>query len=194
MSLRVIAGEFRGRKLALPRGADIRPTADRVREALFASLGAAVRDAEVADLCAGTGALGIEALSRGAASAVFVERDARVRASLRLNLDALGLGERAVVVAADAVSWLRSQATAGLSFDLLIADPPYASDILARLSECLYEHPDLVRPGGVVVFEAGAEDMPTPPLNEFACRYRRAYGTACVAMFDRVGDAGNERD
>jgi len=77
MSLRVIAGEFRGRKLALPRGADIRPTADRVREALFASLGAAVRDAEVADLCAGTGALGIEALSRGAASAVFVERSMR---------------------------------------------------------------------------------------------------------------------
>ncbi len=193
MSLRVIAGELRGRKIALPRRGDVRPTSDRVREALFSSLAGAVRDADVVDLCAGAGGLGIEALSRGARSAVFVERDPRVRATLAENLASLGLQERSRVAGGDAVGWLRARAEAGDAFDLLLADPPYASKVLAGLAETLAERPDLIRPGGVVVFEAGAEDMPAPPLKEFACRYRRSYGTACIGVFDRLG-GGEERE
>jgi 16S rRNA (guanine966-N2)-methyltransferase len=91
--LRVVAGEFKGRRLQAPRGSRTRPTADRVREALFSMLGD-VGDARVLDLYAGSGALGIEALSRGAGSAVFVERDARAAAAIERNLDSLGLEAR----------------------------------------------------------------------------------------------------
>src|SRR5579859_95724 len=106
--MRVIAGRFGGRRLSSPRGRTTRPTSDRVREATFALLGP-VEEASVLDLFAGTGALGIEALSRGAARAVFVERDARAARALRANLAALALeGPQALVRRADALAALRT--------------------------------------------------------------------------------------
>ncbi|HVF75170.1 MAG TPA: 16S rRNA (guanine(966)-N(2))-methyltransferase RsmD [Acidimicrobiales bacterium] len=122
--MRVVGGSERGRALRSPKGHDIRPTSDRVREAVFNmvdTLGG-VDDATVVDLFAGTGALGIEALSRGAASAVFVERDRSAAALVQENLDALGLAERGKVVRLDVVRWLE---TAG-PFEVAFADPPYA--------------------------------------------------------------------
>ncbi len=132
MSIRVIAGRFGSRRLTAGRGVSIRPTADRVRESVFALLDArgAIRGARVADLCAGAGTLGIEALSRGAASVVFVDSSPRSRETLNANLAALGLASRGEdaavrVVPADAREAIRRGLLGG-EVDLVFADPPYA--------------------------------------------------------------------
>ena len=123
--MRVIAGRLGGRRLSAPRGRATRPTSDRVREAIFSALGS-VEEAQVLDLFAGTGALGIEALSRGAARAVFVERDARAAGVLRENLAALELEEpHAQVHQADALAVLRTARHRGETYDLVFIDPPY---------------------------------------------------------------------
>ena len=122
--MRVVAGTARGRRLQAPDGRDTRPTSDRVREALFSSLESldAVRDAEVADLFAGTGALGIEALSRGAARVTFVDSSPGAATAIGRNLEATGLTSRATVVRADVLRWLGTP----VRFDLVLADPPYS--------------------------------------------------------------------
>jgi 16S rRNA (guanine966-N2)-methyltransferase len=124
--VRVVAGSARGRRLTTPAGEGTRPTADRVREATFNALGSlgVVEGARVLDLFAGSGAMGIEALSRGAAWATFVDRDPRALAAVRANLDATGLGDRAEVVRAEAGRWLGGAGR----FDLAVLDPPYATD------------------------------------------------------------------
>lgn len=143
--MRVIAGTCRGRLLRAPAGAVTRPTADRVREAIFDVLTSSARleGTSVLDLFAGSGAMGIEALSRGAARAVFVDRDRRAAGAVRDNLASLGLEERGAVVRADALRWLsgpRSRPARG-PFDLALCDPPYAFDawdeLLARLDASL---------------------------------------------------------
>ena len=121
-----MAGSARGRRLTTPAGAATPPTADRVREATFNALGSlgVVEGATVLDLFAGSGAMGIEALSRGAASATFVDRDPKALAAVRANLDATGLAGRATVVRAEAARWL----TGAPGVDLAVLDPPYATD------------------------------------------------------------------
>src|ERR1700758_507628 len=123
--MRVIAGRLGGRHLKAPRGRTTRPTSDRVREATFALLGS-VEGARVLDLFAGTGGLGIEALSRGAASAVFVERNARVARTLRANLQTLGLERpEAEVRETEATAALRTARARQETYDLVFIDPPY---------------------------------------------------------------------
>ncbi len=125
--MRVVAGRFGGRRLVAPRGDSTRPTSDRVREALFSMLGP-LEGARVLDLFAGSGALGIEALSRGAAHAVLVERDPAAVRAIRANLDALGLGDDEVrVVAAPARVALRDASGRSDAYDLVFLDPPYRS-------------------------------------------------------------------
>ena len=136
--MRVIAGTAKGTRLsAVPAG--VRPLSDRAREGLFASLGGSVDGARVLDLYAGTGAMGIEALSRGAASATFVERASPALVALKANLEKTHLSERSTVVAAGALDFLRGEPSSG-PFDLVLADPPYAlegpdlDDVLAQLT------------------------------------------------------------
>ena len=122
--MRIIAGEWRGRPIEAPAGLATRPTADRVRETLFSMLASRLggfEDLRVADLFAGSGALGLEALSRGAASATFVESDSGATAAIRRNAAKLGASERALVLAGSALALPKSQ-----PFDLVFADPPYA--------------------------------------------------------------------
>ena len=129
--MRVVGGVAGGRRLLAPAGRKVRPTSERVREALFNSLGSldAVAGARVVDLFAGTGALGIEALSRGATSATFVDADARAVAAIEENLRVTGLGERARVVHADVMRFLGGLAADDQPpFDIAFADPPYAFD------------------------------------------------------------------
>ena len=122
MSLRIVAGEWGGRRLAVPRGRDTRPTSDRVREALFSILGD-LAGAHVLDLFAGSGALGLEALSRGAARATLVERAPAALRVLRDNV--ADIGATAEVVAADARAYLRVARAQGAQYDLVFLDPPY---------------------------------------------------------------------
>ncbi len=135
MSLRIIAGEFGGRRIEAPRGRHTRPTREAVREAWFSALGARVRGAKVADLYAGSGALGIEALSRGADSVTFVESNRRVYGVLVRNLASLGVRERTTVRFGDALALLESAARAGRrEWDIVVADPPYSSDAALRVA------------------------------------------------------------
>jgi 16S rRNA (guanine966-N2)-methyltransferase len=173
--LRVVAGEFKGRRLAAPRGARTRPTADRVREALFSMLGD-VASARVLDLYAGSGALGIEALSRGAASALFVERDPAAVAVIERNLAPLEVD--ATVARADAVGWL---ARAEGPFDLVFCDPPY--DSASRLAGPLAERlPGLTADDARIVTES---DKRNPLELPFPLIVERTYGDTRIAIHGR---------
>jgi 16S rRNA (guanine966-N2)-methyltransferase len=137
--MRIIAGEFRGRRLQPPPDRRVRPTADRVREAWFSILGGAIPGARVLDLFAGSGALGLEALSRGAAHATFVELSPPALRVLRANLDALDVIDRAVVHRADALRFVARLPEA--AFDVALADPPYATDQAEALRDEFKSHP-----------------------------------------------------
>lgn len=141
MRLRIIAGSLGGRYIRAPTGRRTRPTPERVREAWFSALGGRVAGSRVLDLFAGSGALGIEALSRGAVRVTFVESDARTAGLLRRNLRELGAEGRGEVVRRDAFSFLREGATGGEAFDLALADPPYRSGAARRLAERFVEAP-----------------------------------------------------
>jgi 16S rRNA (guanine966-N2)-methyltransferase len=149
--IRIVAGEFRGRRIAVPE-TGTRPLADRMRQSLFAVLEPRLLGARVIDLCAGSGAAGIEALSRGAAHATLVERAPRAAAVIRSNITQLGLDERATVVSADALRTLETLGARGELFDLIILDPPYDDDLLrAALLERLAGPDSVVAPRGLVV-------------------------------------------
>ncbi|MGH9390962.1 MAG: 16S rRNA (guanine(966)-N(2))-methyltransferase RsmD, partial [Vicinamibacteria bacterium] len=127
--MRIIAGEAKGRNLAALRGLRTRPTAARVREALFDLLGDRIRGASMIDLFAGTGGVGIEALSRGARRVVFVEKDAGALRVLRKNIDLCRFSERAELLAGDVRSALRKLSRASEPFDFLFVDPPYGRSV-----------------------------------------------------------------
>jgi 16S rRNA (guanine966-N2)-methyltransferase len=158
MKLRISGGESKGRTLKSPRHKGLRPTSDKVREALFSILGGRVPGASVLELFAGTGAVGIEALSRDAARAVFVDSSAKAARLIRENLDALGYRERGAVVTKDALMFLKKTACELGPFDIVFIDPPYHEDVgvktLAALGEAGEEDtPDYLSPDAVVVFE-----------------------------------------
>ncbi len=177
--MRVTGGELGGRRLASPP-AGVRPTADRVREALFARLGD-LEGRRVLDLYAGTGALGIESLSRGATRAVFVERSRASLAVLRRNLDALALGARARVVSGDVRGGLRRLARDGERFDLVLADPPYADRGLPGVLGQLVESP-LLAPGATLVIERSRRH-PVPAVPGLRPLGTRRYGDTEVEWF-----------
>jgi 16S rRNA (guanine966-N2)-methyltransferase len=137
--MRIVAGELGGRKLKVPRDGRIRPTADRVREAWMSILGHEVANARVLDLYAGSGALGLEALSRGAAEATFVELNPPSLEALRANIDALGVASRTTVHRGDALRFAERLAPG--SFDLAFADPPYTTDAAERVVALFRRHP-----------------------------------------------------
>ena len=171
--MRVIAGAFKGRTLQAPRGQRTRPTADRVREAVFSMLGP-LDGLRVLDLFAGSGALAIEALSRGAASAVLVERDPRAVAAIERNLEAVGAA--AAVHRREVLGYLRH--TEDGPFDLVFADPPYdaASRLAAPLGE---ELPKVVSQDARIVIESDKRkplELPLPLLRE------RAYGDTSIRI------------
>ena len=135
--MRISAGEHRGRRLHSPKGSRTRPTSDLLRQAIFNVLGSEIRAARVLDLFAGTGALGLEALSRGAATATFVERDRGALESLHANLMELNLSARARVLAGDVILTLERLAASGERFECVLLDPPYADDLGVRVVETL---------------------------------------------------------
>jgi 16S rRNA (guanine966-N2)-methyltransferase len=175
--MRVIAGTYGGRRLLAPGGTDTRPTADRVREALFSILGARVDGARVLDLFAGSGALGIEALSRGAESAVFVDDAPAAMRAIRGNLEALGID--ADVRRSDALRFLGAAPGSGAQYDLVFLDPPYRlADTLAdRLSEAL---PAVLAPGAVAVAES---DRRAPLALDLPLLDERRYGDTLIRIY-----------
>ncbi len=176
--MRVIAGTRKGHTLAAPRGLDTRPTSDRVRENVFNLVGP-LDGAAVLDLYAGSGAYGIEALSRGAVRAVFVERDADAVRTIERNLDRLRLtGAR--VVRGDVLATLAQEAAAGRKYDLVLVDPPYGMypELEPRLARSL---PPVLAADGLLVVETDARVEPDLPL---PLRTSRKYGQARIAVFE----------
>lgn len=185
--IRIVAGELRGRRLGV--GPGVRPTTERAREALFSILGDRVRGARVLDAAAGSGALGFEALSRGAASAVFVEADRRVARVLEANVALVGACDRAAVVVRSVAAFLRVDRPSG--FDLVFFDPPWAEPVASELDGLW----SAVSPGGTFVLEreSGGGDpwpaSPRPPMT-------RRYGTTTLHLYTRpfetAADPGGE--
>jgi 16S rRNA (guanine966-N2)-methyltransferase len=183
--VRVVAGDLGGRRLQAAAGAATRPTSERARAGLFAWLGARVVEARVLDLFAGSGALGIEAISRGAVHATFVEQGGRERAILRGNLAALDLDERTRVLGGDALRAITSLARRGERFGLVLADPPYAAGWVARLFG-RRDLPALLEPGGVLVVERSVREPAAAIPESLALRGERAYGETHFDWFERA--------
>jgi 16S rRNA (guanine966-N2)-methyltransferase len=176
--MRIIAGSRKGAKIVAPKGLDTRPTGDRVREAAFNLIGP-VDGARVLDLYAGSGAMGLEALSRGAESVVFVERDKAAADAIVRNLGKLDL-MGATVLREDAVRVLVADAAAGRRYDLVLVDPPYA--MLAGLLPTLDRYvPPVLAPGGLLVVESSKRDEPELGLS---LRTSRRYGAARLTLFE----------
>jgi len=177
--VRIIAGDRRGAKIAAPKGDTTRPTGDRVREAAYDLIGP-VDDAAVLDLFAGSGAMGLEALSRGARRCVFVESDRAACRVIQDNLEKLRL-TGALVLQKDAFQALREERGAGRTYDLVLVDPPYGSwpDLEPRLAEAL---PAALAPDGLLVVETSAKVEPELPLTLVTSR---RYGSARITLFTR---------
>jgi 16S rRNA (guanine966-N2)-methyltransferase len=176
--VRVIAGAHRGLHLDTLPGKDVRPTADRVREALFSILGDRVPGARVVDAFAGTGALGIEALSRGASAVVFVERDPKALEVLRRNLARAGRGGEATVIRGDALrpeTWSK-----GLPADLVLADPPYRLGLAEAFLEALAGAGGVAE-DGVVVIEHEHGAAPVHP--GWVASGERRYGDSALTIY-----------
>jgi 16S rRNA (guanine(966)-N(2))-methyltransferase RsmD len=178
--VRIIAGSRKGHTIAAPRGDDTRPTGDRVREAAFNLIGP-LDGATVIDLFAGSGAMGLEALSRGAERAVFVESDPEAARAIERNLDKLRL-TGATVLRRDALQALAAEAAAGRTYDLVLVDPPYAmfADLQPQLARYL---PSILAPDGLLVVETGAKTEPELPLD---LRTSRRYGSARLTLFEHA--------
>jgi len=199
-SCRVVAGECRGRRIAIPKGLRLRPTSDRVKESLFSMLTPYIPGARFLDLCAGVGSIGIEALSRGAVHAVFVEVSVPCARAIAANLHALGLERRAEIRVADAVREIRAR-SAEEPFDIVFADPPYASDLPSRILREVATHSGVLCEGGLVALEHGGrrsfrspgagarlsvtEDQPDELLNTLELVTERRYGDKMITILRR---------
>jgi len=204
--MRIISGSCRGRKLLAPGSrfaARVRPTSDRAREALFHIIRARLPGARVLDIFAGTGALALEALSRGAASALLVEQDAGVLELARRNIELCGFGVEARLLRRDCggrLDFLISLVPAG-GFSLVFLDPPYGRGLAEKTLTSLAAA-GLLAPGALVVAETGRnEDLPDR-IGDLQCRDRRVYGEAAVHFFEKLfasdlnpsgGDSGETR-
>ena len=178
--MRIVAGEWRGRRIKAPVGDRVRPTADRVREAWMSILQPYLRGATVLDLFAGSGALGLEALSRGASSAVFVEIAPRSLRALGENIETLGAGAVATVRRADALRFAESLPVR--AFDVAFADPPYGHGAAARLAELWHATPFASVLG---IEHRFGERMP-------AGGDSRRYGSTVVTIYDGEGGGGGD--
>jgi 16S rRNA (guanine966-N2)-methyltransferase len=176
--MRIIAGERKGHTIFAPKGLETRPTSDRVRENVFNIVAPWVEGARVLDLYAGSGAMGLEALSRGAASAVFVEAEPQAIRVIERNLDKLRLtGAR--VARLDAITGLAQEAASGRKYDLVLADPPYSMTDYDALARYL---PLVLSEDGLVVLESSAKTE--PELAGLAVQSTRKYGSTRVTVFE----------
>lgn len=181
--MRVITGSARGCRLSTLPGEDTRPTTDKVKEGLFSAIQFDIEGRRVLDLFAGSGQLGIEALSRGASGCVFVDRNPEAVAIIKQNLQKTNLFSRSQVIATDALSYLERPKDA---FDLVFLDPPYASDLLAC---ALNKAATLVNDGGILVCESDeGADLPDK-VDRFTLDRVRRYGRICVWIY-RYIEAG----
>jgi 16S rRNA (guanine(966)-N(2))-methyltransferase RsmD len=156
--MRIIAGKFRGRKLKVIRSPQFRPTSEVAREALFNILRDKVVDASFLDVCAGSGSVGLEALSRGAAKVTFIERNPICVAALQRNISMFGCQKQVKVICSDAIAAMRRLLKTGEKFDIIFADPPYGTDLANRLLKWLDENSGLLDEDGLFIVQHSRRD------------------------------------
>ncbi len=179
--MRVITGEARGRKLVEPEGMDIRPTTDKVKEAMFNIIQFSVPGSRVLDLFAGTGQLGIEALSRGADSAVFVDQSREANALIERNLLLTGFANKARLARTDSLLYLKS----GEQFDIVFLDPPYKSEMLEKAMK-MVETFDILHEGGIMICESDSKkNLPEPESPRYSVREYR-YGRVKLTTWTKT--------
>jgi 16S rRNA (guanine966-N2)-methyltransferase len=180
LMMRIVAGTFGGRRLHAPKAAEIRPTSDRVREAIFSIIGATVLGARVLDLFAGTGALGLEALSRGASQAVFVDQSLHAVGLIRANIERCNVQERVRIIHGSVTQAIRRLAGQGEAFDLIFMDPPYGKGSIVKT---LLNLGDVARSGTIVVAEHHVKDVLPFPLPEWSKTQERKYRDTAVSFY-----------
>lgn len=183
-TVRIIAGEWRGRRLPVPDIEGLRPSGDRGREVLFNWLQPHLRKAVCVDLFAGTGVLGLEAVSRGAATATLVEQSRSAAASIRTSLAALG-AKSATLVEGDALRWLESQTPQ--SADIVFIDPPFGFGLGEAALERMLTL-DLLRPGGLVYLESPRSDAPPHPMAAFETVKEKVLGEVRMRLLRKMGN------
>ncbi len=184
--VRIIAGQYKRRVLGLPRGANIRPTSSRVRESLFAMLHPWLAEARFLDLCAGTGAVGLEAASRGAARVLLVDNDRRCVQAIRANVAACSAHDVAQVWHMDCLRALRMLHERGEAFDIIFADPPYRSGLVFKIVSALARRPELLEENGWLCLEhdPGHPDVAAPP--GFGVQSRKSYGDQALTVLRKL--------
>ena len=180
--MRVITGTARGHKLLTPEGLDTRPTTDKVKEAVCSALQFDFPGAKVLDLFAGSGQMGIEALSRGASGAVFIDADSRALNCIRQNVNACGFAERSAVLRSDAVSYLQRTTE---RFDIAFLDPPYRHDILPQILPLLAEK---MQKNGIIVCEHEPECKLSERILYFDLQKQKKYGKIIISIYRNLSE------
>jgi 16S rRNA (guanine(966)-N(2))-methyltransferase RsmD len=180
--MRIVAGSAKGRRLETPKGVAVRPTTDRVREALFSAISPRLVGASVLDLFAGTGALGIEALSRGAVTAVFVEQSPSTAKLLSRNIETCGVSNKARIIRRDALIALRQLTAQQQKFDLIFLDPPYHGPMLEAVLQSLAGKA-IMRENGLIIAEHPAEKPPRMP-EELIIVTTKHYGKTILSFIE----------
>ncbi len=180
--MRIIGGEFRGRKIKQPTFKTVRPTKDRIREAVFNIIAAGVPGTSVLDVFAGSGAYGLEALSRGAKKAVFVEKDRRCAGMIRENAGLLGVEGRAKIITKDAFKAIGSFAEDNEKFDLVFCDPPFGKD-MARKTLIMVNQYDILKPSGSLIIEHHRADGIPEAEGRISVYKQRTYGDISISFY-----------
>lgn len=175
--MRVITGTARGRRLTTLEGTDTRPTTDRVKEALFSIIQFEIEGRRVLDLFAGSGQLGIEALSRGAKSAVFVDGSKKAAEVVKKNLETTSFSKSASVVCGDALAFLKTRSE---KFDIAFLDPPYSTGLLQKALESL---PRVMNEGGVIICESPENEAMPESAGSFVLQKRYRYGKVSLSVY-----------
>lgn len=188
--MRVIGGIHRGRRLRTVEGLAVRPTSDRLRETLFNVLAPRIAECSFLDICAGSGAVGLEAISRGARQVTFIDNSRRACSVIGANVGTLGVETGTTVINRDAAAALKQLAKEGKQFDIVFFDPPYAADIYDAVMRLLGEQP-LLSAGAIIVAEHRAE---TPPGDRYGrlSMYRELKQGESALAFYMTGDDGQE--
>ncbi|MEM5786716.1 MAG: 16S rRNA (guanine(966)-N(2))-methyltransferase RsmD [Syntrophobacteraceae bacterium] len=180
--MRIISGAFRGRRLLSPKSAEIRPTSDRVREAIFSIIASEIPGAQVLDLFAGTGAMGLEALSRGAASAVFVDRGTEAVRLIKENIELCKAGNTASIIRDTVPSAIKKLAAQGRTFEVIFMDPPYGMGLVEKTIDML---DSVAAPAAIMVAEHHLKDETPSELKLWSKETERRYGDTLVSIYSR---------
>jgi 16S rRNA (guanine966-N2)-methyltransferase len=183
--VRVIGGKYRGRRLRAPHGQEVRPTSDRLRETLFNIIAPRIEGSRFLDICAGSGAVGIEALSRGARSATFIDSSRRACAVIESNLASIGITSNATIINRDAVAALKRLGADAATFDIIFFDPPYASELYSQVMRGLGAG-ELLGSEALVIAEHRAKTPPAAEYGELRIYREVKQGESALAFYARA--------